>query len=78
MRPVEYAHPSPLFAGDELLGKDILWRDSQLTQMIMRGGNHSGWSTEIRDRIRVANVGRGHCLHRIADPHFSRRLSSAN
>jgi len=78
MRPVEYAHPSPLFAGDELLGKDILWRDSQLTQMIMRGGNHSGWSTEIRDRIRVANIEGRHGLHRIAYPHFSRWLSAAD
>lgn len=75
---LEYANPSHFFAGDELLGEDVLWRNTQLTQMIMRAGNHSRWPTEIRDRIRVANIGRRHCLHRIADPHFSRRLSAAN
>ena len=75
---LEYANPSHVFAGDELLGEDVLWCNAQPTQMIMRGGNHSRWPTEIRDRIRVANIGRRHCLHWIADPHFSRRLSTAN
>jgi hypothetical protein len=28
---LEYANPSHFFAGDELLGEDILWRNTQLT-----------------------------------------------